>query len=163
MSESFDTIARMFYGSVERFGSRVLMRQKELGIWKSYTWTEVATIVEEIGMGLLALRLEAGETVSILSNTCREWVWSDLATLAAGGVSSGIYPTDAAPQVGGVGRHRVAEHLRPPGRGAVQTEQHAQERGLAGPVGAEQPQHAARFDRERHVVERDLPVLVDLR
>lgn len=99
MSESFDTIARMFYGSVERFGSRVLMRQKELGIWKSYTWTEVATIVEEIGMGLLALRLEAGETVSILSNTCREWVWSDLATLAAGGVSSGIYPTDAAPQV----------------------------------------------------------------
>jgi long-chain acyl-CoA synthetase len=89
----------MFYASAARFGAGVLMRQKELGIWKSYSWGAMTTIVEEMGLGLLALGFEPGETASILSNTNREWVWSDLAILAAGGVSSGIYPTDAAAQV----------------------------------------------------------------
>jgi len=34
-----------------------------------------------------------------LANTCREWVWADLAALSMGGVCNGIYPTDAATQV----------------------------------------------------------------
>lgn len=36
---------------------------------------------------------------SILSNTVIEWVLADLAVLSCGGVSNGIYPTDAASQV----------------------------------------------------------------
>jgi long-chain acyl-CoA synthetase len=36
---------------------------------------------------------------SVLANTSREWVWTDLAVLSMGGVCNGIYPTDAASQV----------------------------------------------------------------
>ena len=49
--------------------------------------------------GLMALGFGAGETASILSNTVVEWVLADLAVLCCGGVSNGIYPTDAAAQV----------------------------------------------------------------
>jgi len=55
--------------------------------------------VREIAHGLLSLGLEHGQTASILSNTVVEWVLADLAVLSCGGVSSGIYPTDAAAQV----------------------------------------------------------------
>ena len=41
-------------------------------------------------------RLRAGDCASILSNTVVEWVLADLAVLSCGGVSNGIYPTDAA-------------------------------------------------------------------
>ena len=47
----------------------------------------------------MAIGLEAGERVSILSNTVVEWVLADLGTLSAGAVANGIYPTDAAGQV----------------------------------------------------------------
>jgi long-chain acyl-CoA synthetase len=52
--------------------------------------------VREIGMGLLELGFAPGETVSILGNTRQEWLFCDLAALCAGGISSGIYPTDSA-------------------------------------------------------------------
>ena len=76
-----------------------MMRQKELGIWRAYSWNEVSTIVGEIGAGLVSLGFEPGEVASVLANTCREWVWCDLAVQSVGGVCNGIYPTDAAPQV----------------------------------------------------------------
>ena len=50
-------------------------------------------------MGLVALGFAPGECVSILSNTDREWLYADLGILGAGGVSNGIYPTDAPAQV----------------------------------------------------------------
>src|SRR5262249_56258240 len=36
---------------------------------------------------------------SIMSNAVPEWVFADMGILCSGGVSSGIYPTDAAAQV----------------------------------------------------------------
>ena len=95
----FDTLAKMFWQRVAENGDKVMMRQKDLGIWRSYTWTQVGTIVNEIGAGLVSLGFEPGETVSILANTCREWVWADLAALSMGGVVSGVYPTDSATQL----------------------------------------------------------------
>jgi hypothetical protein len=80
-------------------GDAVMMRQKELGIWRAYSWNEVSSIVAEIGAGLASVGFEPGEVASVLSNTCREWVWCDLAIQSVGGVCNGIYPTDAAQQV----------------------------------------------------------------
>jgi long-chain acyl-CoA synthetase len=48
---------------------------------------------------LVSLGFEPGEVASVLANTCREWVWCDLAIQSVGGVCNGIYPTDAAKQV----------------------------------------------------------------
>jgi acyl-CoA synthetase (AMP-forming)/AMP-acid ligase II len=94
-----DTIAAMFWNAVAQRGDTVWLRQKELGIWRSWTWTQVGEAVAEIAGGLLSLGLAEGETASILSNTVPEWVLADLAVLSCGGVANGIYPTDAASQV----------------------------------------------------------------
>jgi long-chain acyl-CoA synthetase len=75
------------------------MRQKELGVWRSWSWQQTGDAVREIAGGLLALGFEPGHTASILANTVVEWVLADLAVLSCGGVSNGIYPTDAASQV----------------------------------------------------------------
>jgi long-chain acyl-CoA synthetase len=94
-----DTVARIFWNAAKQRGDLVWLREKDLGIWRSWSWNQVAEAVAEIAHGLMALGFERGETVSILSNTVVEWVLSDLAVLSCGGVSSGIYPTDAASQV----------------------------------------------------------------
>ena len=95
----FDTIPKMFWLRVKEHGDAVMMRQKDLGLWKAYSWNDVGTIVAEIGAGLASLGYAPGEVVSVVANTCREWVWADLAAQTLGGVCNGIYPTDAASQL----------------------------------------------------------------
>jgi long-chain acyl-CoA synthetase len=92
------SVARMFWHGVRTRGPQVILRQKELGIWRAVTWAELGRAAREVGMGLAALGFEPGEVASIQSNTNREWLFADLGILGAGGVSNGIYPTDAAAQ-----------------------------------------------------------------
>ncbi len=94
-----DTIPAIFWNAVRARGPHVWMRQKDFGIWRSWTWDQTAEAVREIGNGLLSLGFAPHETASILSNTNIEWVLCDLAVLSCGGVANGIYPTDAAAQV----------------------------------------------------------------
>ncbi|MGE0427708.1 MAG: long-chain fatty acid--CoA ligase [Hydrogenophaga sp.] len=94
-----DTIPALFWNGVKERGPNIWMRQKDYGIWRSWTWNQTGEAVREIAHGLMALGFEARETASILSNTKIEWVLCDLAVLSAGGVANGIYPTDAAEQV----------------------------------------------------------------
>lgn len=97
--KDFDTVPNMFWHFVKRRGDATMMRQKEQGIWQSYSYREVGSIVSEIASGMISLGLEPGDVISVLGNTCKEWVWTDLAGLTAGGVVNGIYPTDSASQV----------------------------------------------------------------
>ena len=94
-----ETITDLFWNGVKKRGPQVWMRQKHLGVWRSWTWNQTATAVEEIANGLLSLGFAKGDCASILSNTVVEWVWADLAVLSCSGVSNGIYPTDASSQV----------------------------------------------------------------
>ena len=94
-----DTIPALFWNGVTQRGPTVWMRQKHLGLWRSWTWTQTAEAVREIAGGLLSLGFAKGDCASILANTVVEWVFADLAVLSAGGVSNGIYPTDAPSQV----------------------------------------------------------------
>ena len=94
-----ETIPALFWNAVAERGPQVWMRQKDLGIWRSWTWEQTGVAVRETAAGLRSLGFAAHETASILSNTVVEWVLADLAVLSCAGVSNGIYPTDAAEQV----------------------------------------------------------------
>jgi len=94
-----ETIPAIFWNAVAQRGPKVWLRQKHLGIWRSWTWQQVGEAVREIAGGLLALGFARADTASILSNTVVEWVLSDLAVLSCNGVANGIYPTDAPAQV----------------------------------------------------------------
>ncbi len=94
-----ETIPALFWNGVSARSARVLMREKKLGLWRAWTWAQTGQAVREIGDGLLSLGFAAGDCASILANTVVEWVLADLAVLSCGGVSNGIYPTDASAQV----------------------------------------------------------------
>lgn len=93
-----ETIPAIFWNAVASRGDQVWMRQKQFGIWRSWSWRQTAEAVREIAGGLMALGFAPGECASILANTVVEWVLADLAVLSCGGVANGIYPTDAASQ-----------------------------------------------------------------
>jgi len=94
-----ETIGRKFWQAVQLRGDRIALRQKVLGIWEEQSWRDLGGHARRIAMALAADGLQPGEVAAILANTRREWSYADYGILLAGGVSSGIYPTDAASQV----------------------------------------------------------------
>jgi long-chain acyl-CoA synthetase len=94
-----DTMSAMFWNAVAKRGDKIWLRQKELGIWRSWTWNQTGQQVRDIANGLMSLGFAPGECASVLANTTVDWVFVDLAILSCGGVSNGIYPTDATVQV----------------------------------------------------------------
>src|SRR6185295_6562795 len=94
-----DTMAQMCVNAIRMRGDEVWLRQKEFGIWQSTSWREFGAAVREVSLGLVALGFEPGDCASILSNTCCDWMYADFGVLCAGGISNGIYPTDAPSQV----------------------------------------------------------------
>ncbi|MGY4282455.1 long-subunit acyl-CoA synthetase (AMP-forming) [Bradyrhizobium sp. LM2.7] len=94
-----DTIARSFLRAAETRGDRPAIREKKFGIWQPTSWREWLEISKEIAYALHATGFIAGDVASIIANAVPEWVYADMGILCAGGVSSGIYPTDASSQV----------------------------------------------------------------
>ena len=94
-----DTIAKSFLLAAETRGDRPAIREKKFGIWQATSWRQWLQISKEIAYALHAVDFRPGDVASIIANAVPEWVFADMAILCAGGVSSGIYPTDSAAQV----------------------------------------------------------------
>ena len=94
-----DTIAKSFVLAVETRGDRPAIREKTFGIWQPVSWRQWMQVSKEIAYGLHAIGFRPGDVASIIATAVPEWLYADMGVLCAGGVSSGIYPTDSAAQV----------------------------------------------------------------
>ena len=94
-----DTLPRLFRQVVRERGERVAMREKHLGIWRAITWREYGERVRHVALGLVALGLRPRDVVSIVADNRPEWLYTDMGTLCAGGITNGIYITDSPGQV----------------------------------------------------------------
>ncbi|GAA6196971.1 AMP-dependent synthetase/ligase [Pseudophaeobacter arcticus] len=94
-----DTIPKLFQARCMALLDRTAHREKDMGIWKSYSWTTYWEQSKWIGLGLLSLGMARGEVVSILSEDRREWLYTDMGVQGVGGIASGVYTTDSASQL----------------------------------------------------------------
>jgi long-chain acyl-CoA synthetase len=99
---SFDnqtSIPALFRFRAQTLKNKVAMREKHFGIWRTFSWEQYYSDSARIGKAMMTLGLESGQTVSILADPCKEWLFFDLAAQCIGCVSCGIYATDSAPQI----------------------------------------------------------------
>ncbi len=93
-----DTIAKSFVKACLQRADTVALREKDMGVWRSVTWREWLDRSKAIAYALNSIGYRPGDVASILSNTNPEWIYADMGALCAGGVTSGIYPTDSPAQ-----------------------------------------------------------------
>jgi long-chain acyl-CoA synthetase len=94
-----DTVSALFWKRVTEFNNKVVIREKDFGIWNEYSWGDFGEQARLAGLGLKALGLERGDICSIASEINKEWMFADLGIIGVGGVTNGVYPTDAPTQV----------------------------------------------------------------
>src|SRR5947209_1869355 len=94
-STGSQTIADLIPRAAAAQPDHIAIRYKRDGSWQDVSYTELAHIVQEIGLGLIELGIQAGERVCILANTRPEWSFADMAATSTGAVVVPIYQTNS--------------------------------------------------------------------
>ena len=86
-----DTFPRLLLHQAQVRGDRTAIREKDLGIWLSWTWREVADEVRATACGLAAMGFRRGMTLAIIGDNRPRLYWSMMAAQALGGVPVPLY------------------------------------------------------------------------
>ncbi len=81
------TIPQLFEGSVAKYPGNVLVWEKENGQYRGLGFTEIKARVYRFAAGLMALGVEKGDRVALLSEGSSQWLISELAILYLGAIN----------------------------------------------------------------------------
>lgn len=87
------TISEVFMRRAVESADAVAYEHEVDGAWEAVTWREYGDSVRHATLGLKSLDFEFGERVAVWGETMPQWTLIDLATMAAGGCTAGVYQT----------------------------------------------------------------------
>ncbi len=93
------SIPRLLARNAEKFGARAAYREKEFGIWQSWTWAETADEIEALALGLLDIGLEEGEHIAIIGRNRPQFYWAMVAAQSVGAVPVPVYQDSVAEEI----------------------------------------------------------------
>ena len=85
--------------NAELYSKKPAYREKEFGIWQSWSWAQASTEIDNLSYGLLSLGIKQGDHVAILGRNRPYFYWAMVAIQAAGGVPVPIYQDSVADEV----------------------------------------------------------------
>ena len=85
------SIPALLARNAREFGDKAAYREKEFGIWQSWTWGETVEQVEALALGLLSLGAQKGDHVAIAGRNRPYLYWAMLAAQSIGAVPVPIY------------------------------------------------------------------------
>jgi long-chain acyl-CoA synthetase len=88
---SLDTFPKLAMRNAQARADRVAIREKDYGIWLSYTWRQYAEQARLIALGLASLGFARGDRTAIVGDNRPQLYWAMLATQALGGVPVPLY------------------------------------------------------------------------
>ncbi len=87
-----DTLPKLLKQQAEKYGNRKhALREKDYGIWQSFTWQEYYDHVKYFCLGMVSLGLKRDDKVSIIGDNRPEWIYTELSSQCVGAVPIGIY------------------------------------------------------------------------
>ena len=91
MQAGLDTFPRLLLEHARVRGDRPATREKDLGIWQTWTWSQVAENVRALACGLAAQGFQRGMHLAIIGDNRPRLYWSMTAAQALGGVPVPMY------------------------------------------------------------------------
>jgi long-chain acyl-CoA synthetase len=86
-----DTLPKLLRHNARQHGADTAQREKELGLWKSYSWSDVNERTKLWAIGFKALGVEPGDTVAIIGDSRPDWVAAAVGAHAVRAMSLGLY------------------------------------------------------------------------
>jgi len=86
-----DTYPKMLRLNAKEHGGEIALREKDLGLWRVFTWNDYQTRVRDFTLGMVELGITRGDVVGIIGDNRPDWVAAEIAAHAIGGLSLGMY------------------------------------------------------------------------
>jgi len=111
LPEGLDTFPKLLARNAVQWANVPAYREKEYGIWQSWSWSQVAEEVNALAMGYVALGLNEGDYVAIIGRNRPYLYWAMLAAQAAGAIPVPLYQEANAEEMAYVLEHCGARFI----------------------------------------------------
>ncbi len=86
-----DTYPKLLRLNAREHGGEIALREKDLGLWRLFTWNDYQRRVHDFALGLVELGLARGDVIGIIGDNRPDWVAAEIASHAIGAMSLGLY------------------------------------------------------------------------
>jgi long-chain acyl-CoA synthetase len=86
-----DTFPKLLRLNAREFGDAIALREKDLGLWREFTWADYQARVHDFALGMVELGLGKGDVIGIIGDNRPDWVSAEIATHAISAMSLGLY------------------------------------------------------------------------
>ena len=93
------TLPRYLLRNARQHAARPAIREKDRGIWQTYTWRDYHAHVRDTALGLAALGFARGDTLSVIGDNRPRLYWAQVAAMCLGGVSVPVYQDSIAKEL----------------------------------------------------------------
>jgi long-chain acyl-CoA synthetase len=108
---ALDTLPRLLAKNASDYADKAAYREKEYGIWQSWTWAETAKEINSLAMGLLAIGVKPGDHIAIVGRNRPYFYWAMVAAQSAGAVPVPLYKDAVAEEMAYVLDHCSARYV----------------------------------------------------
>jgi len=92
MNNSQNTFPKLLVRNAEKFGDRkTAIREKDFGIWQSYSWKDYLDHVRDFALGLAALGFGRSDRVAVIGDNRPRLYWAVAASQCVGGIPVPLY------------------------------------------------------------------------
>ena len=91
---SSNNLVSMFFDRAADYGEQPFLWHKINGKYESMSWSDVNARVIALARGLISLGIEQGDRIMLVGENRPGWLISDIAIMAAGGISTPAYTTN---------------------------------------------------------------------
>ncbi|WP_205661385.1 AMP-binding protein [Paramylibacter kogurei] len=94
-----DTVPKLLARNAKMYGDSPAYREKEFGIWQSWTWAQTAKEVHALALGFLTLGIKQGDHIAIVGRNRPHFYWSMLAAQSVGAIPVPLYKDAVADEM----------------------------------------------------------------
>ena len=98
-AEGSNSIPALLHRNARAFANAPAYREKEYGIWQSWTWAQTLEEVEALALGFVDLGLAEGDFVAIIGRNRPRLYWSMIAAQMAGAIPVPLYQDAVAEEM----------------------------------------------------------------
>ena len=98
-SAILDTMPKLLARNVSKFGDSPAFREKDLGIWQTWTWKESSEEIQKLSKGLIKLGVQEGDHVAVIGRNRPSLYWSLLACQHIGAIPVPLYQDAVAEEM----------------------------------------------------------------
>ena len=106
-----DTIPKLVAYHAEKNGEKPAYREKEYGIWQSWTWNQVGNEITNLALGLLSLGINEGDHIAVIGSNRPHLYWAMIASQSVSAIPVPLYQDAVSEEISYVLEHCSAKFV----------------------------------------------------